>query len=195
MYQSSSREVPPVNQLELYFPNFVAIGNKNHIIGQDNKIGGQRVGESFEQRRISLAKLISGAEHEKPFRRIPGESQSRMRQRLYEREHKRESAWGKVAAYERAISFGAEFPPVFVFNLKGSLVLHDGFHRCAAAALRGHDHISAVIFHISSAEEGEGLSDLIFELQCYGAPWRDCVRSAAQFLKARRAVGEQATEK
>ena len=126
---------------------------------------------------------------------MPGESQSGMRHRLYEREHKRDAAWGKVAAYERAISFGAEFPPVFVFNLKGSLVLHDGFHRCAAAALRGLDHISAVVFHVSSADEGEALSDLLFELQCYGSPWHDNVRSASQFLKARRAVGEEAAEK
>ena len=159
------------------------------------RFGGHQVGETFDQRRVCLAKLISGTEHEKPFRRLPGESQSGMRHRLYEREHKRDSAWGKVAAYERAISFGAEFPPVFVFSLKGSLVLHDGFHRCAAAALRGHDHISAVIFHVSSAEEGEALSDLLFELQCYGSPWRDNVRQASQFLRARRAVGEQAHEK
>ena len=150
--------------------------------------------EYFEQRRVALAKLIAGAEHDRPFRRLSHESQSAMRHRLYAGEHARNFTWGKVAAYERAISFGAEFPPVFVFNLNGILVLHDGWHRCAAAALRGLDQISAVIFRVSSAEEGDRLSDFLFELQCYGTPWSDCVRSAGGFLRARRAVGEEATE-
>ena len=150
--------------------------------------------EYFDQRRIALAKLIGGSEHDRPFRRYAHESQSAMRHRFYVGENVRNFTWGKVAAYERAISFGAEFPPIFVFNLNGSLVLHDGWHRCAASALRGLDHISAVIFHVSSAEEGERLSDLLFEMQCYGTPWRECVRSAGAFLKAGREVGEEATE-
>ena len=155
---------------------------------------GRRVGESFDQRRVSLANLISGAEHEKPFRRLEGESQCAMRQRLYERERKRDSAWGKVASYERAISFGAEFPPVFVFDLKGSLVLHDGFHRCAAAALRGHDHISAVVFYVSSAKDGESLANVLFEQQAYGMPWRECVLSACGFLRGRTGVDDEANK-
>ena len=149
--------------------------------------------EFFDQRRVCLAKLISGVEYEKPFRCMPKESLSAMRHRLYERERIRNSAWGKVAAYERAISFGAEFAPVFVFDLNGGLILHDGFHRCAAAALRGHDHISAVVFYIVSAEEGESLANVLFEQQACGMPWRECVLAARAFLRACRAVGEQAT--
>lgn len=114
-----------------------------------------------------------------------------MRHRIYAGENARNFTWGNVAAYERAISFGAKFPPVFIFNLNGSLVLHDGWHRCAAAALRGLDHISAVIFHVSSADEGDRLSDHLFELQCYGTPWSDAVRSAGAFLKVQRGVGEE----
>jgi hypothetical protein len=176
----------------LYLPNIVAISNKCLILAATIIIG-TRVREFFDQRRVCLAKLISGAGHEKPFRRLPGESQSAMRHRLYEGERGRDSAWGKVAGYERAISFGADFPPVFVFNLKGIPVLHDGWHRCAAAALRGHDHISAVVFNVYSAAEGESLADLLFEQRAYGTPWRECVLAARAFLRARRAVGEQAT--
>ena len=149
--------------------------------------------EFFDQRRVSLAKLICGGEHEKPFRRLSHESQSAMRHRLYAGEHARNFTWGKVAAYERAISFGAEFPPIFVFDLNGSLILHDGWHRCAAAALRGLDHISAVVFRVSSAGDGEALAILLFEQQVFGAPWRECVLSARAFLRARRALGEKAT--
>jgi hypothetical protein len=109
-----------------------------------------------------------------------------MRHRLYERERERNLTWGKVAAYERAISFGEEFSPVFVFDLNGTLMLHDGWHRCAAAALRGQDNISAVVFYVSSAQEGETLSGLLFEQHAYGMPWQDCVLSARLFLRARR---------
>ena len=148
----------------------------------------------FEQRRIFLAKLISGAENATQFRRMPGESLSGMRHRLYEHEHSRDSALGKVASYERAISFGAEFPPVFVFEIGTKLFLHDGWHRCAAAALRGHDAVSAVVFRISSVEEGCALSDLLFELQGGGTPWHECVRAGGEFLRVgtSRGVGEQA---
>ena len=153
-----------------------------------------REGQHFEQRRIFLAKLISGTEDATQFRRMPGESLSGMRHRLYEREHSRDGALGKVASYERAISFGAEFPPVFVFEMGTKLFLHDGWHRCAAAALRGHDSISAVVFRISSAEEGCSLSDLLFELQGGGTSWRECVRAGGEFLRAStsRGVGEEA---
>jgi hypothetical protein len=159
-------------------------------IGRNDNNRGDQLGESFDQRRVSLDKLISGPGHERPFRSIHNEGLSAMRHRLYDRERTRDSTWGKVAAYERAISFGAEFPPVFVFDLNGSLVLHDGFHRCAAAALRGHDTISAVVFYISSIAEGESLADLLFEQQAYGTPWHECVFTARAFLRARRAVGE-----
>ena len=148
--------------------------------------------ESFEQRRVSLAKLISGDEHKRPFKLKPGESLSAMRHRIYECERLRDFSWGKVAAYERAFSFGADFPPVFVFDLNGSLFLQDGWHRCAAAAIGGHDSISAVVFRISSAEEGDFLSALLFDLRDSGTPWCDSVRSAGVFLRARRGVGEAA---
>ena len=144
----------------------------------------------FDQRRVCLAKLASGARHDREFRRMPNESLSAMRHRLYECGRARDSNWGKVAAYERAYSFGAEFPPVFVFDLKGNLILHDGFHRCAAAALRGHDHISAVVFYLFSAEEGDALSTLLFELQSLGTPWLDCVLSARVVLRSFRSVGK-----
>jgi hypothetical protein len=150
--------------------------------------------QHFEQRRVFLAKLISETEHPTQFRRMPGESMSAMRRRLYEREHSRDMALGKVASYERAYSFGAEFPPVFVFDLGGKLFLHDGWHRCAAAALLGHDAISAVVFRIPSAEEGHLLSALLFDLQGCGTPWQECVRAGGEFLRAGtdRGVGEEA---
>ena len=150
-----------------------------------------RLREFFDQRRVCLAELISGAEYERPFRLMPNESLSAMRHRLYEREHRR--ALGKVASYERAFSFGAEFPPVFVFDLGGQLFLHDGRHRCAAAALRGHDQISAVVFYVFSKEEGDSLAELLFEEQAYGAPWSEHVLSARAFLRTRRALGKQTT--
>ena len=153
----------------------------------------QKQPEFFDQRRVTLAKLTAGGGHDRPFRRLSHESQSAMRHRLYSGENARNFTRGKVAAYERAISFGAEFPPIFVFDVNGSLVLHDGWNRCAAATLRGHNQFSAVVFYVSTAGDSEALALLLFEQQALGAPWRDCVLSARALLRARRAAGETAT--
>jgi hypothetical protein len=95
---------------------------------------------------------------------------------------------GKVASYERAMGRGETLPPAFVIVLEGELILDDGWHRCAAAALVGHATISAVVFNVRSCQEADTVSTLLIDLEDRGLPRQARVRFVAVLLHAKTPV-------
>jgi hypothetical protein len=80
---------------------------------------------------------------------------------------------------------GGDFPPVFVFALGGELVLDDGWHRCAAAALLGRRSLPAVVFNVANLTEADALSTLLFDLESAGLTWQGRTKFAVAWLKTR----------
>lgn len=150
------------------------------------------MGECFEQRRVRLGDLISAGEYEGQFARRAGESRSGMRTRLLAQEGIQDGGNGKTAAYERGLARGDAFPPVFVFALGDELILDDGWHRCAAAALRGQKTISAVVFRVRTSAGADGLSILLYDLEDSGLRWQDRARFGGFWLK-QKAKADAAT--
>jgi ParB-like chromosome segregation protein Spo0J len=71
---------------------------------------------------------------------------------------------------------GTAFPPVFVIALGDELLLDDGCHRCTAAALLGETAVPAVVVRVSSREEADKVSELLFNLEDAGASWQERAR-------------------
>lgn len=59
---------------------------------------------------------------------------------------------GAVRRYAEAMSTGAEFPPITLAHIDGSLILVDGWHRLEAATVVGMDTITAEVLDISLEE-------------------------------------------
>jgi ParB-like chromosome segregation protein Spo0J len=57
-----------------------------------------------------------------------------------------------VEKYRKAIDAGIEMPPVEVAQVKGTLILVDGWHRLTAAKLAGKQRINANVIEASEAE-------------------------------------------
>jgi hypothetical protein len=146
------------------------------------------VSEHIEQRRVKLSDLICCGGYEGYFARLTGETLADRRKRFLAQERAHDRVSGKVAAYERAMARGVEFPPVFVFAWDGEMLLDDGWHRCAAAALLERRSISAVVFNVTNNAEADALSELLFDLEAEGLGWQERTRLAVAWLKVREHV-------
>ena len=91
-----------------------------------------------------------------------------------------ENIWGFVDCMER----GVAFPPVFLARVEGKLALLDGFHRLAAAALRGRAALRAVVFEAGSYDTADRLSELLFSYEGTDAPWQQRAEAGAALLAA-----------
>jgi hypothetical protein len=131
---------------------------------------------SFEQKRVKLADIVTPGGYD--FTRRPNETQDAFCIRLL----KVDAAM--VIRCALAMHGGQEFPPVVITRRGDATALHDGQHRCTAAALLGREDIAAVIFHVSTDAEEELISTLAFQLSEGGVHWTKAVRLIRDALAA-----------
>jgi len=97
-----------------------------------------------------------------------------------------------VRRYAEAMRTGAEFPPVTLGSIGGSLYLVDGWHRVAAAQLNDHSIISATIATMTRSEaewlaaEANIRHGLSLKSKEYRQVFRAFIRSGQHRLKGRR---------
>jgi hypothetical protein len=63
-----------------------------------------------------------------------------------------------VKRYAQAMANGTDFPPILVANLKGVLILLDGFHRVAAMTSLNMDQTPAEVHEVATLEEARWLA-------------------------------------
>jgi hypothetical protein len=96
-----------------------------------------------------------------------------------------------VERYRLAMSNGAEFPPIVVARLNGTMVLVDGFHRVAAMSARGIHQTDADIRDVASWAEAHWLA---FQANMtHGVPFKKAELRGAfgAYMKANRYVDER----
>ena len=92
----------------------------------------------------------------------------------------------KAFRYQEAMAAGAEFPPVLISRRDGVCMLHDGFHRCAAAVLSNRKSIDAVVFNLETDEEQDLVGLLAREIFEMGVPWQVAVEFIRDALAGRK---------
>ena len=106
--------------------------------------------------------------------------------RILEQEQQNDDDEGgsKVLAYFDATEAGAVMPPVFVLERDGELALLDGWHRCAAAGLRGRAAVRAVVVKVGSVAQENAVSQALYELSAAGVSWQEQARAVERLLAA-----------
>jgi len=90
----------------------------------------------------------------------------------------------KVLKYFDAMEAGAVMPPIFVLERDGELAVMDGWHRSAAAGLRGLAAIRAIVVRAGSVARENAVSQVLYELSEAGASWQEQARAVERLLAA-----------
>ena len=134
-----------------------------------------------DQQLVRLADLNGGF-----FVRGRDETVPEFEDRILKREQWNDDADGdsRVLKYFDAMEAGAVMPPIFVLERDGELAVMDGWHRSAAAGLRGLAAIRAIVVRAGSVARENAVSQVLYELSEAGASWQEQARAVERLLAA-----------